>query len=97
MHLTAYYSFGANVLDGGTINPGWWDTTCEYCLRGEQSLCVNFKLYGEHLPGGYAEFMCVPARNVLPQMGCPVVGFIFHAKDARNALMNSTVSGTSVK
>ncbi|MGE5140006.1 MAG: zinc-binding dehydrogenase [Rudaea sp.] len=49
-----------------TINPGWWDGTCEYCLRGEQSLCVNFKLFGEHLPGGYAEYIRVPARNVLP-------------------------------
>jgi NADPH:quinone reductase-like Zn-dependent oxidoreductase len=49
-----------------TINPGWWDTTCEYCLRGDHSLCVNFKLFGEHLPGGCAEFIRVPARNVLP-------------------------------
>jgi NADPH:quinone reductase-like Zn-dependent oxidoreductase len=49
-----------------TINPGWWDTTCEYCLRGEHSLCVNFGIFGEHLPGGYAEYMRVPARNVLP-------------------------------
>lgn len=63
-------SVGANV--GGfragqrvTINPGWWDTTCEFCLRGDHSLCVNFKIYGEHLPGGYAEFMRVPARNVI--------------------------------
>ncbi len=48
-----------------TINPGWWDTTCEYCLGGEQSLCVNFKIYGEHLPGGYAEYVRVPQRNVL--------------------------------
>ncbi|MGB8648831.1 MAG: zinc-binding dehydrogenase [Anaerolineae bacterium] len=62
---------GANVLDlkpgqRVTINPGWWDTTCEYCMRGEHSLCVNFKIFGEHLPGGYAEYTCVPARNVLP-------------------------------
>lgn len=49
-----------------TINPGWWDTTCEFCQRGEHSLCVNFKIFGEHLPGGYAEFIRVPARNVLP-------------------------------
>jgi NADPH:quinone reductase-like Zn-dependent oxidoreductase len=59
----------ANGLKPGqrvTINPGWWDTTCEYCHRGEQSLCVNFKIFGEHLPGGYAEFVRVPARNVLP-------------------------------
>jgi NADPH:quinone reductase-like Zn-dependent oxidoreductase len=49
-----------------TINPGWWDTTCEFCVRGEHSLCANFKIFGEHLPGGYAEFMRVPQRNVLP-------------------------------
>lgn len=49
-----------------TINPGWWDTTCEFCQRGDHALCVNFKIYGEHLPGGYAEFMRVPQRNVLP-------------------------------
>lgn len=48
------------------INPAWWDTTCEFCLRGDHPLCVNFKIFGEHLPGGYAEFLRVPARNVLP-------------------------------
>jgi NADPH:quinone reductase-like Zn-dependent oxidoreductase len=48
-----------------TINPGWWDTTCEFCLRGDEPLCVNFKIFGEHLNGGYAEFMRVPQRNVL--------------------------------
>lgn len=48
-----------------TINPGWWDTTCEFCLRGDHPLCVNFKIFGEHLPGGYAEFVRVPERNVL--------------------------------
>ena len=64
-------SVGTEVtnLQGGqrvTINPGWWDTTCEFCQRGDHALCVNFKIFGEHLPGGYAEFMRVPARNVLP-------------------------------
>ncbi|MBI4674901.1 MAG: zinc-binding dehydrogenase [Chloroflexi bacterium] len=49
-----------------TINPGWWDTTCEFCVRGDHPLCVNFKIFGEHLPGGYAEFLRVPSRNVLP-------------------------------
>ncbi len=49
-----------------TINPGWWCGRCEYCLSGQECLCVEFKIFGEHLPGGYAEFMRVPARNVLP-------------------------------
>jgi NADPH:quinone reductase-like Zn-dependent oxidoreductase len=60
-HITQFQA-GRRV----TINPGWWDTTCEFCLRGDHPLCVNFKIFGEHLPGGYAEFMRVPARNVLP-------------------------------
>ncbi len=48
-----------------TINPGWWCGRCEYCLAGQESLCVEFKIFGEHLPGGYAEFIRVPARNLL--------------------------------
>jgi NADPH:quinone reductase-like Zn-dependent oxidoreductase len=46
------------------INPGISDGTCEFCGRGEQSLCVNFRLLGEHLPGTFAEYIVVPSRNV---------------------------------
>jgi len=48
------------------INPGISDGTCEYCRRGEQSLCVRFRLLGEHLPGTIAEYVVVPTHNVLP-------------------------------
>ena len=50
--------------DAVVINPGLSDGTCEYCLAGEQSLCVRFRLLGEHMPGTLAEFMVVPAGNV---------------------------------
>lgn len=50
--------------DRVVINPGISDGTCEYCERGEQSLCVRFGLLGEHFPGTLAEFVVVPARNV---------------------------------
>lgn len=46
------------------INPGISDDTCDYCRAGEHSLCVSFKLLGEHLPGTMAEFVIVPERNV---------------------------------
>ena len=49
-----------------TVNPSLWCGRCEFCLMGEESLCVDFKILGEHTPGGAAEFVCVPARNVLP-------------------------------
>ena len=51
------------------VNPGLSDNTCEFCLAGEHSLCPNFKILGEHVPGGYAEYARVPALNVLPLPG----------------------------
>ena len=46
------------------INPGISCRQCEYCRAGEQPLCVNFRLLGEHRPGTFAEFIVVPAVNV---------------------------------
>jgi NADPH:quinone reductase-like Zn-dependent oxidoreductase len=50
--------------DAVVINPGISDRTCEYCLAGEQSLCIRFKLLGEHRPGSLAEYVVVPGANV---------------------------------
>src|SRR5438552_12557233 len=41
--------------DAVIINPGISDRSCEFCLAGEQSLCSNFQLLGEHLPGTFAD------------------------------------------
>ncbi len=51
------------VGDNVIINPGLSDRTCEYCLAGEQSLCVKFGILGEHAPGTLAEYIVVPAVN----------------------------------
>jgi len=48
------------------LNPGISDYTCEFCRAGEQSLCVNYRLLGEHLPGTLAELVTVPVHNVAP-------------------------------
>jgi len=53
-----------SVGDHVTINPGLSDGTCEFCQAGEQSLCVKFRLLGEHNPGTFADFVVVPERNV---------------------------------
>ena len=58
---------GVTALRAGDrvmINPGISDYTCEFCRAGEHSLCVNFRLLGEHLPGTVAELITVPAHNV---------------------------------
>lgn len=47
-----------------TVNPGISDRTCSYCSRGEHSLCLRFKVLGEHIPGTAAEFIVVPSTNV---------------------------------
>ncbi len=39
---------------------------CERCLGGEDPLCRQYGILGEHRDGGYAEFVVVPWRNVLP-------------------------------
>ena len=46
------------------IQPGVYCGACEFCLAGEQSLCIRYRILGEHLPGTLAEFAVVPARNV---------------------------------
>jgi NADPH:quinone reductase-like Zn-dependent oxidoreductase len=46
------------------LNPGIGDYTCEYCRAGEHSLCVNYRLLGEHLPGTLTESVVVPEQNV---------------------------------
>jgi NADPH:quinone reductase-like Zn-dependent oxidoreductase len=46
------------------VNPGNSDRTCEYCLDGEQSLCVRYGILGEHRPGTAAEYLVIPAANV---------------------------------
>ncbi len=57
---------GLKVGDRVVINPGISCRHCEWCLRGEQSLCAKFGLLGEHHPGSFGEFIVVPSANLLP-------------------------------
>ena len=53
------------VGDRVTANPGLWCSECEWCLRGEQSLCERYHILGEHVTGALAERVCVPSGNLL--------------------------------
>ncbi len=46
------------------FNPGISCYKCEQCLSGEHSLCLAYRLIGEHLPGTMAEYIVVPHQNV---------------------------------
>lgn len=53
--------------DEVVLNPGMDCGACEFCVRGEHSLCVTFRLLGEHLPGTFAESVLAPERNLYPR------------------------------
>jgi len=62
-------SIGADVHavkvgDRVVVNPGISDRTCEYCLAGEQPLCVRYGILGEHHPGTIADLIVVSEANV---------------------------------
>ncbi len=48
-----------------TGNPTLFCGRCRYCLRGDHHLCLNFGILGEHVAGACAEYVRVPARNLL--------------------------------
>lgn len=39
---------------------------CPYCVRGSEQFCVEGAMIGKHRGGGYAEYIAVPARSVVP-------------------------------
>jgi NADPH:quinone reductase-like Zn-dependent oxidoreductase len=49
------------------INPSVGCGTCAFCLRGDTPLCTTYQIVGEHRWGTLAEYVVVPARNVLPK------------------------------
>src|SRR4029453_13912206 len=46
--------------------PGLFCNACDFFRAGEQSLCVTYRILGEHAPGTFAEKALLPARNVFP-------------------------------
>jgi len=55
-----------HVRPGDTvvINPGISCRACEYCLSGDNPLCLRFGVLGEHRPGTLTELVVVPEANV---------------------------------
>jgi len=52
--------------DRVVANPGLTCGRCEFCVAGDDSLCPDYRILGEHVPGTYAEYVAVPAKNLLP-------------------------------
>jgi propanol-preferring alcohol dehydrogenase len=56
---------------------------CRWCLRGRETICENFGGHvGVNIPGGYAEYVAVPARNLVPipdDLGMPEASILANA------------------
>ena len=57
---------GVKVGERVVVNPNLTCGRCEFCMQGEDSLCVKYGILGEHVPGGLAEYVAVRGDNVLP-------------------------------
>jgi len=51
------------------IYPLITDRNCRFCLNGREDQCVNRKLLGNQVDGTYAQYVAVPAYNVIPLEG----------------------------
>lgn len=60
---------GVDGVEVGThvvVNPSLWCGRCEWCHAGQESMCVRYRIIGEHTQGGFAEYVAVPAANLYP-------------------------------
>lgn len=57
---------GVSVGQKALVHPALSCGRCERCAEGRDNLCSRYRIFGEHVSGGYAEFIAVPARNLLP-------------------------------
>lgn len=50
--------------DRVSADPNEWCGECYYCRNAKAHFCVNMKGYGTTYPGGFAEYLCIPAKQV---------------------------------
>ncbi|MGV9798387.1 NAD(P)-dependent alcohol dehydrogenase [Mycobacterium sp. NPDC003449] len=51
--------------DLAVVLPNWGDGTCRQCREGNEQLCAAGRMIGFGPPGGFAEYVAVPHRNVI--------------------------------
>ncbi len=64
------FAIGDPVLVPAVFSCG----TCRYCRQGRENICEHMVMPGNHVHGGYAEYMVAPAKDVLHLLpGLPLV------------------------
>jgi NADPH:quinone reductase-like Zn-dependent oxidoreductase len=54
---------GAEVI----LAPGVSCGVCTFCVSGQDNLCADYAILGEHRHGTYAEYVAVPEANIIPK------------------------------
>ena len=54
------FSVGDRVMINAVLSCG----ECEFCIQGEQSMCVRLRLVGEQVGGTHAEVLVLPEANL---------------------------------
>lgn len=49
-----------------TVAPYLFCGSCEFCLSGREEICLKSAILGHATQGGYAQYVAVPATNVIP-------------------------------
>jgi NADPH:quinone reductase-like Zn-dependent oxidoreductase len=60
---------GWNVGDRVAIDPTLSCGECAFCRAGQENRCVRFGILGEHASGTFAEYIVIPARNLIALPG----------------------------
>ncbi len=83
---------GFKIGDRVAINANLGCGQCEFCVNAQDNMCREWHLLGETVRGTYAEFICLPKRQLykLPD------GFDFHSSAAA-ALVYQTAWHSMVK
>lgn len=57
---------GVRVGERVVLYPSLFCGRCAYCRGGEQTQCLDYRIFCEHTPGAMAEYAVAPAANLLP-------------------------------
>ncbi len=55
---------GLNIGDRVAINANLGCGKCDFCLSGQDNMCRDWHLLGETVRGAYAEYICLPSRQL---------------------------------
>jgi propanol-preferring alcohol dehydrogenase len=87
---------GAGVADFAIgdpvgVQPLWWTCeVCEFCTSGREHLCHQRKITGEHVDGGYAEYMLSHAAHTyhVPENLDLLVSSLDQVEDSADAVIS---------